>query len=88
MHSISSDGTDTNIIFKTYYVSDILLCASHVLSNFSIYLILSSEHSATQIDSNNFKELGSKGNFLKFMELLSGKSDSKVYFFHLISWIL
>ena len=49
MHSISSDGTDTNIIFKTYCVSDILLQAFRMLSNFSIYLILGSEHAAIQI---------------------------------------
>ena len=75
MHSISSDSTDTNIIFKTYYVSDILLQALRMLSNFST-------------DSNNNRNLGSKGNFLKLTELLSGKSDSKADFFHSISGIL
>lgn len=49
MHSVSSDGTDTNIIFKTYYVPDILLQALHMLSNFSTCLILGSERSAIQI---------------------------------------
>lgn len=49
MHSISSDGADTNIIFKTYYVSDILLQALRMLSNFSTYLILGSEQSAIQV---------------------------------------
>ena len=49
MCSISSDGTDTNIILKTYYVSDILLQALHMLSSFSTYLILGSEQFAIQV---------------------------------------
>ena len=36
MCSISSDGADTNIILKAYYVSDILLQALHMPSNFLV----------------------------------------------------
>lgn len=36
MHTVSSDATDTDTIFRNYYVSDILLCTLSVLSNFII----------------------------------------------------
>ena len=49
MCSISSDGADTNIILKAYYVSDSLLQALHMPSNFSTYLILGSEQFVIQV---------------------------------------